>query len=329
MRHEVIENLYDIIDEMTLLLVEHANMGYLDALCAIGENIVNADVLQEVEMEIEIKLFQLGKRLNEVEFDVEEVRKALQLALLKGLKADYIALDALTPDSIALLVGHLIVKLNKHVQNLSIADFTVGTGNLLTAVLNTLGEVPKEIYGVDVDYKMLEVSKMMANMQDYDVSFHHQSSARRMAVPKVDIIIGDLPSSGNADAADLDSQLAQKGCNYLPYLLIENHLNYLNEDGYAIYVINNNFFSQNFAPDLHNILTDKAEIGMLLQLPEGLFKEKINQKSILVLKKPGKEFTKVKEVLVGNFPEFGNIEGFRTMLTKIENWVIINRWARN
>lgn len=329
MRHDVIENLYDIVDEMAMLLVEHASLRYLDALCVASANIMAADVLQAVDTEIEIKLFSLSKQLNETEFDACEVRKALQLALLKGMKADHVSLDHITPDSIALIIGHLISKLIPSSGQLSLADFTSGTGNLLTAVLNTAGGAPTEIYGADVDYQMLELSKMMADMQGYNVQFFHQSSARAMAIPKVDVIIGDLPTEGHVEAADIDSKLAADGCNYLPYLLVENHLNYLADGGYAIYVIGNNFFSQEYAAKFHEILTSSASIGMLLQLPESLFKDSSKQKSIFVIRKNGEGFTKVQEVLVGNFPDFGNIEGFRTMLTKIEKWITINKWMRN
>lgn len=329
MKHEIIENLYDIVDEMAMLLVEHANLSYLEALCAASANIMAADVLQEVDMEIEIKLFSLGKQLNETEFEVEEVRKALQLALLKGMKADHVPLDKITPDSIALIIGHLVAKLVPSLGQLSLADFTSGTGNLLTAVLNTFTEAPAKIYGVDVDYKLLELSKMMADMQDYDVEFFHQSSARAMAIPPVDIIIGDLPTGGHIEAADVNSKLAASGCNYLPYLLVENHLNHLTKGGYACYVIGNDFFSQAHAAKFHEVLTGCAEIGMLLQLPESLFKDVSKQKSILVVRKYGEGLEKVQEVLVGSFPDFGNIEEFRKMLTKLEKWITINKWARS
>ena len=327
MKHDTIENLYDIIDAMAMLLVEHANMRYLEALCAASANIMAADVLQDVDMEVEIKLFSLGKQLNETAFEVEEVRKALQLALLKGMKADHVPLDNITPDSIALIIGHLLSKLVTDLSQLTLADFTCGTGNLLTAILNTFEKSPAEIYGADVDYQMLELSKMMADMQDYDAQFFHQSSARAMAVPQVDIIIGDLPTKGTVEAADIDSKLASVGCNYLPYLLVENHLNYLTESGYAIYIIGNDFFSQEYAAKFHKVLTQSAEIGILLQLPESLFKDSSKQKSIFVVRKHKKGVSKVKEVLVGNFPDFGNIEDFRTMLTKIEKWVTINKWT--
>jgi len=326
MRHDVIENLYDIVDEMAMLLVEHGNLHYLDALCAASANIMAADVLQEVDEEIEIKLFQLGKQLNTTDFEVEEVRKALQLALLKGMKADHVPLDQITPDSIALIIGHLLAKLVTDVSRLTLADFTSGTGNLLTAVLNTFNSPPVAIYGVDIDHQMLELSKMMADMQDYDVQFFHQSSARMMAIPQVDVIIGDLPTEGYAQTADVNSKLALAGCNYLPYLLVENHLNYLADGGYGIYIIGNDFFSQEYASKFHEILTNTAEIGMLLQLPESLFKDSSKQKSIFVIRKHQEGQAHASEVLVGNFPDFSNIEEFRTMLTKLEKWITINKW---
>lgn len=328
MKHEIIEKLYDIIDEMTMLLVEHANLRYLDALAAAGNNIAQADVLQEVEIDIEVKLFALAKEVNEIEFEVEEVRKALQMALLKGMKADNIPLDEMTPDSMALIIAHLIAKLIPSMKNETIADFTVGTGNFLTAVLNALEDTPSKIFGVDSDYKLLELAKMSADMQDYNIQFFHQDSTRLMALPKIDIIIGDLPTTGVVDFVAKDSQLFQKGCKFLPYLLIENHIKYLSDDGFAIYIIGNDFFSQSNAAEFHKVLTDKVEIGMLLQLPESLFKDSNKQKSILVLKNSHPDVKKVKEVLVGNFPNFRNIEEFRTMLTKLENWVTMNSWAK-
>jgi len=329
MNHETIEKLYDITDEMAMILVEHANLRYLDALCAASANIMAMDVLQEVETEIEIKLFVLGKELAETEFAVEEVRKALQLALLKGMKADNVPLDNITPDSIGLLIGHLVGKFFKDFSKLTIADLTCGTGNLLTTTLNTLETTPASIYGADIDYQLLQLAKMMADMQDHDVQFFHQSSARAMAVSPVDVIIGNLPVDGKVEAADKDSKLAQAGCNFLPYLLVENHLNYLTPGGYAIYVIGNDFFSQEHAAKFHEVLTGQTDIGMLLQLPTNLFKDESQQKSIFVVRKHGEGLSKVQEVLVGNFPDFGNIEEFRAMLTKVEKWVKMNEWFGN
>lgn len=326
MNHEIIEKLYDITDEMAMILAQHTNLRYLDALCAASANIMAMDVLQEVDTEIEIKLFALAKELAETEFTAEEVRKSLQLALLKGMKADNIPLDNVTPDSIGLLIGHLVTKFFKDHSQLRFADFTCGTGNLLTTTLNTFQNPPTAIYGVDDDYQMLQLAKMMADMQDYDVQFFHQSSTRTMAIAPVDVVIANLPVDGTVTAADKNSALAQAGCDFLPYLLVENHLHHLAPGGYAIYVISNDFFSQPHAAKFHEVLTSIAQIGMLLQLPATLFKNEAQQKSIFVIRKDAKELPKAKEVLVGSFPDFGNIDEFRAMLTKIEKWVKMNEW---
>jgi site-specific DNA-methyltransferase (adenine-specific) len=68
---------------------------------------------------------------------------------------------------------------------------------------------------------------------------------------------------------------------------------------------------------------------MLLQLPESLFKDRSHPKSILVIRKHKEGVSKAQEVLVGHFPDFGKIEEFRTMLTKLEKWITINKWMRN
>ena len=329
MNHEIIEKLYDIIDEMAMILVENANLRYLDALCAVSENIMAMDILQEVETDVEVKLFGMQKQLVEIEFTTLEIRKALQLALLKGMKADHVPLDNITPDSIGMLVGHLVGKFFKDLSTITIADFTCGTGNLLTTVLNGLESTPAGIYGADDDYQMLQLAKMMTDMQEYDAQLFYQSSARTMAVSEVDVIIGNLPTKGDVTAADKDSALAQAGCNFLPYLLVENHLNYLVPSGYAIYIIGNDFFSQEYAAKFHEVLTATADIGILLQLPENLFKDSARQKSVIVVRKHQAGLPKVKELLVGNFPDFANIEGFRTMLTKVDKWVKINEWQKS
>ena len=329
MFHETVEKLYDTIDSMAMLLVEHANLTYLEALCGVTDNIVSVDVLQAVETEIEIVLYSSVKKIRDINFTAEEIRKAMQLALLKGLKADYIPLDVMTPDGVALIVGYIISKLVTSINRKSVADFVCGTGNLLTAVLGTLQKKPAAIYGADVDYQMLELAKMMAAIQDYEIQFYHQSSAHRMAVPKVDVIIGDLPLETYVDDDEdaTTAKLIADGCNFLPYLLVKNHIDYLTAGGYGIYIIGNDFFSHEYAKKFHEILTCSAQIGMLLQLPTEMFKDSSKQKSVLVIRKHSKDSKNVTEMFIANFPNSGNIREFRKMLTKMEEWIILNKWC--
>ena len=323
-RHDVVEKLFDVIDEMSMILVSNLSWNYLDAICGACQNLVENDILQDVNTDSEVQLFNLCKQVGELEFSREEVRKALQLALLKGLKSKNASLDMMTPDSIAIVIGYLSGKLISDMSDISIGDFSVGTGNLLTAFLNNIEVTSQNLYGVDDNYEMLKLAKMMADMQEYEVQFYHQSSASPMAVPQFELLIGDLPV-GEIDPIGLDLEIANVGCKYLPYLLVENHLRYLAPGGYGIYVIPNDFFSQKFAADFHSVIVKSAHIQMLLQLPESMFKDAGQTKSLFVIQKQGLDVRPVDEVLAVAMPDFSEIEKFREMLTNIDNWIKLNK----
>ena len=143
-------------------------------------------------------------------------------------------------------MGYLISKFVKNFNEVRLGDLTVGTGNLLTAVLNHLGTEPQEIYGVEVNHDLLKIACTLSDMQEYAVQFYQQSSLKPLFIDPLDLIIGDLPEGdlSQEEMNELGLTLAAQGINYLPYLLIENHLNYLKPGGYAFYVIPNDLFSQ-------------------------------------------------------------------------------------
>ena len=84
-------------------------------------------------------------KLEGLEFTQEEIRKALQLAILKGLKSERVTNAVMTPDSIAMILGYLISKFMGDIKQAYMGDLTVGTANLLTAVLNHLGAEPQMV----------------------------------------------------------------------------------------------------------------------------------------------------------------------------------------
>ena len=262
LRPEVIEQLFDLVDETSMVISSELKMSYLHAMCESCKNIMDQCVNQSVNEEVRQALKKQYAELEELEFTQEEIRKALQLAILKGLKAERLTNAVMTPDSIALMVGYLISKFIKNLNGLKMADFTVGTGNFLTAILNQLGVEPEVIYGVDQDHDLLQIAYTLSDMQEHPVHFYQQSSLKSMLIEPLDLIIGDLPTDTlEAESLnDLDLTLVNKGCTYLPYLLIENHLNYLKPGGYAFYVIPNDLFSQSGSSDFHQLLTSKAHI---------------------------------------------------------------------
>ena len=327
LRPEVIEQLFDLVDETSMIISSELKMSYLHAMCDSCKNIMEQSVNESLNEESRQALENQYAILEELEFTQEEIRKALQLAILKGLKAERLTNAVMTPDSIALMVGYLVSKFIRSLNGLKMADLTVGTGNFLTAILNQIGAEPEVVYGVDIDHDLLQIAYTLSDMQEHTVQFYQQSSLKPMLVDPLDLIIGDLPD-GVLDAqsvSELDLTLATKGYDYLPYLLIENHLNYLKPGGYAFYVIPNDLFSHTGSSDFHQLLTSKANIQALLQLPDTMFKNHELGKSLFIIQRNGENIKPIGEVLVAQLPSFNDKERFGQILNRIDYWIKENK----
>lgn len=327
LRPEVIEQLFDLVDETSMIISSELKMSYLHAMCESCQTIMSQEINLSLTQESKEALEKQYEKLEGLEFTQEEIRKALQLAILKGLKSERLTNAIMTPDSIALILGYLISKFVKNFNEARVADLTVGTGNLLTATLNHLGTEPQSIYGVEINQDLLKIACTLCDMQEYAVQFYQQSSLKPLLIDPLDLIIGDLPQGQLAqeEVNELDLILAKQGINYLPYLLIENHLNYLKPGGYGFYIIPNDLFSQPQSQAFHQLLISKANIQALLQLPTTLFKQDELGKSIFIVQKNGEQVQPVGEVLVAQLPNFNDPHQFNKMLTRIENWIKLNK----
>ena len=325
-RADVIETLFDSIDEMSLTLCANLKISYLHAVCQACHNIMSQTVKQSLPLEVIEHLTKQYELIESLEFSQEEVRKALQLAILKGLKAERLTNEVMTPDSIAMIISYLVAKFLGEKTSFKLADLTVGTANLLTAILNQLPTQPTHLYGVDLEHDLLQVAEVMADMQEYSVQFYQQDSIRPLLIDPVDIIVADLPVY-HVEAVANELTLASAGCGYAPYLMIENHLRYLVSGGYGFYIIPNDFFEQLHAKTLHAMLHEEAYIQALLQLPTSLFKNDVQGKSILVIQKKGQDVQPVKEVLLTQLPSFNAPDQLLNVLKQIENWLNENKFV--
>ena len=323
-RAEVIEQLFDVIDETSMILTAELKIAYLHAVCQSCNNIMAQSIEQSLPQDVIETLNGHYESIETLAFSQEEVRKALQLAILKGLKSERLTNEVMTPDSIAMMVSYLISKFMGDETSFKLADLTVGTANLLTAVLNQLEQQPELVYGVDLETDLLQVAHVLADMQEHEVQFYQQDSIRPLLIDPVDVIIGDLPVY-TVEAIANELKLGTAGCAYAPYLMVENHLNYLVAGGYAIYVIPNDFFNQTHAKDLHAMLHREAYIQALLQLPMTMFKDQSQGKSILVLQKKGEQVNPVKEALLTQLPSFNDVNKLAVSLQKIEAWIKLNK----
>ncbi len=303
---EKVELIYDSIVESALVLNKSAKLGFFDGIIATCENIMANDILQDISGDFEEELKAIYTNLNDVDFNPEEIRKALQLSILRAFKEEKMENGAMTPDTISYIFGYIINKFFKNGGILRIFDPLVGTGNLLSCVANALDH-DVSLIGVDNDEFMIKLAKVVCNMQDHDPELYFQDAVMS-SFKDIDVIVSDLPSY---------SGLEEDGLEYFPHLVVNKHLGSVKPDGLMIYLIPFDFFNGEEAALLRKKITDVAHIVGLIELPESMFAWK--NKSILILRKNG-EHTYVDEVLMAKLPSFTNIEQLRGSLIQIDMW---------
>ncbi|WP_216828941.1 class I SAM-dependent methyltransferase [Alkalihalobacterium elongatum] len=316
-----LEKLFVAIDESAELLKEELDITYLEALAEAGENFFQGEVVQELTSATKK---QLEQRLTQIDLETlqkEEVRKALQLAVLKGMKEATQPNHALTPDTVAIFISYLVNKLTSKIDEVTIGDPAVGTGNLLTAVLNGLPKKARS-YGLEADETLLHLAFVSANLQQQEIELYHQDSIRPLGLSPVDVIISDLPVGyyPNDDVAAGYELKAKEGRSFVHHLMIEKSIELTKENGYLVFLIPNFLFESDQAPALNTYLKEKTIILGLLQLPQTMFKNAQHGKSVLLLQKKGTEAVQPRQALLAEMPSFSRQDALADMLKQIDRW---------
>src|SRR5262245_44164313 len=108
------EQLFTLFNETALILQEELDCTYLEALAETGENLFQGSNLQEELSELTVK--RLKKQYEEIhlqKFSNEEIRKAYQLVILKGMKENVQPNHQMTPDTVGMLIGYLVDRFMK------------------------------------------------------------------------------------------------------------------------------------------------------------------------------------------------------------------------
>jgi site-specific DNA-methyltransferase (adenine-specific) len=316
-----VEKVYQALDQMAESLESRENIAYLDALGAAMEYIIDRETELTDQPLVKQQLDKHAAIFDKQGYKKEEVRKGIQLAILKGMKGATQQQHMLTPDTVAMLIGYLTNKLVGKNDNIRLFDPAVGTGNLLTAVLN---QVEKDIqaYGSDVDPTLIQLAVMSANMQERQIEFFHQDSLRPFLLEPVELVVSDLPVGYYPDdvqAAQYELK-AEEGHSYSHHLFIEQSLHYTKEGGYLLFVVPNFLFESDQARSLHAFLQEHAHIVGLLQFPDSMFKNESQAKSVLILQKKGTLTTAPKQALLVQLPSFKNPNAMSNVLKQINDW---------
>ena len=326
MKISPIEQLFTVFNETALVLQEELSCSYLEALAETGENMFQGTILQDELSELTTK--RLKKQYEEIHLDKyskEDIRKAYQLVILKGMKENVQPNHQMTPDTIGLLVGYLLDRFVKQ-STFRLLDPAVGTGNLLTTVLN---HVPKEItsIGVDVDDILIKLAYVNANLQEHPIQLFNQDALEPLFIDPVEAVIADLPVGFYPnDIRAVDYQLkANTGHSYSHHLFIEQSVRHTVPGGYLIFLVPSGLFESEQAAQLHEFLKEHVIIQGLLQLPETMFKNKSAAKNIFILQKKGEGIQPPKQAMLVNLPSLSKQYEMDRILSQIEKWFQENK----
>jgi site-specific DNA-methyltransferase (adenine-specific) len=321
-----VEQLFTLFNETALVLQEELSCTYLEALAETGENLFHGSVLQDELSEITEK--RLKKQYMEVNlgsFTKEEIRKAYQLVILKGMKESVQPNHQMTPDSVGMLLSYLVDKFMQQ-PSFRLLDPVIGTGNLVTTVLNQLQKNVQSV-GIEIDDLLIKLAYVNANLQEHPIELFNQDSLEPLFIDPVDAVIADLPIGFYPnDVRASDYQLkAEEGHSYAHHLLMEQSVKHTKQGGYLFFIIPNGLFESEQAHQLREYFKEEVIIQGVLQLPVSMFNNKNAAKSILILQKKGEGIVAPKQALLVNLPSLSSVVEMDNILKNIDKWFQDNK----
>lgn len=321
---QTVETLFSIFDSSAVVLRKELDVTYLEALVETGDNLFEGAILQEELSELAIeRLNREYSTFNEETYKGEEIRKAFQLAILKGMKEGVQANHEMTPDAVGMFMSYLFHKFMQGQNEITVLDPAIGTGNLMTTVFNSAKEgLIMSGFGVEVDEVLIKLALVNANLQKHAIEFFHQDGLAPLYIDPVDAVVSDLPVGyyPNEIGASEYKLKADEGMSYAHHLFIEQSVKHTKEGGYLFFLVPNFIFESDQAPKLHAFIKETCFIQGLLQLPVSMFKNEKNAKSIFVLQKKGANVTMPKQALLVELPKFSNMKAMEDIMDQLNTW---------
>lgn len=315
------ETFFLSLNTVTETIQNEKNITYLEALINSGELIFQGQVDKELSEVGQKKIASLISQLDLSLFSKEEIRKVFQLAILKGMKEATQPNHAMTPDAVCLFISYLVNIVTESSEQFRILDPAIGSGNLLTAILNNSNKIISS-YGIEPDETLLQLAYVSANLQEQNLELFHQDSLQDILVDPVDLVVADLPIGHypNEEIAAKYQLKSKEGMSLTHHLMIEQSINYTKQGGFLLFIIPNFMFETKEAKDLHAFIKEHTYIYSLLQLPKSMFKDEKHGKSIFIVRKKGNGVVGPSQALLAELPSFSNKQALTEMLQSISKW---------
>ncbi|MFS1663934.1 class I SAM-dependent methyltransferase [Streptococcus sp. zg-JUN1979] len=311
MNFETIEKAYELLLENVQRIQSQLQTNSYDALIEQNAYYVSGNqTLPEVMAN--------NEALKALHLSAEEWRRTFQFLLLKTLQTEHLqANHQLTPDSIGFLILYLLEQLTP-ADSIDVLEIGSGTGNLAHTLLNNSRKTLNYM-GIEVDDLLIDLSASIADVIESQAQFVQEDAVRPQLMKESDVIVSDLPIGyyPNDEIAKRYRVASPTGHTYAHHLLMEQSLKYLKDDGIAIFLAPTSLLNSPQSPLLKEWLKGYASMIAVIALPETLFGQEENAKSLFILKKQAQE---TSETFVYQLGDLQNRQEMTAFITAFQNW---------
>ncbi|MGV3011695.1 class I SAM-dependent methyltransferase [Streptococcus thoraltensis] len=311
MNFEKIESAYQLILENIQLIENEIKTNIYDALIEQNAFYLGADNAPE-------KVEENNQTLKALGLTKEEWRRAYQFVFIKASQTEQLqANHQFTPDAIGFLVLYLLENLTSQ-EHLDVIEIGSGTGNLAQTLLNN-SDRELDYLGLELDDLLIDLSASIAEVMGSSVSFVQEDAVRPQILKESDLIISDLPVGyyPNDTIAKRYQVAAANEHTYAHHLLMEQSLKYLKKDGLAILLAPINLLTSGQSDLLKKWLSGYADILAVITLPETMFGNPANAKSLFVLQKQAEN---KPETFVYHLSDIQNPEVLQDFMENLKIW---------
>ncbi|GAA0364055.1 class I SAM-dependent methyltransferase [Alkalibacterium iburiense] len=324
-----IELFFNTLNDSAKLIQADLDSTYIEALIETGENLIDGGNVHVEEGKPNPgtvdKLKNIYAAFDLSTLSMKERKQAIQFILIQASKEDNLQPNHQpTPDAIGVLLSHLIALFKESRSSIHLADFSVGTGNLLYTIYTTLYAENNQVKltGIDNDDLLLSLASTLSALLEIPIELMLQDAIQSLLVDPVDILVSDLPVGYYPrELKQTDYETAFKeGYSYSHFLLIEQGLNYLKEGGYSFFLLPTRTFESEEVKELLSFVQKVGHVQAVIHLPTEWFKNEQSKKSLFVVQKKGEDSKQAKEVLIANAPAINDKEAFNTFIVDVKNW---------
>ena len=279
MDFEKIEQAYTYLLENVQIIQNDLATSFYDALIEqMGIYLDGQTALEQVK-----KNNQALKRLA---LRKEEWLRTYQFLLMKAAQTEPLqANHQFTPDA----VGHLMIFIIEQLfpaESVSLLELGSGMGILGASFLTSMNK-KVDYLGIELDDLLIDMAASMAEVMNLQMGFVQGDAVRPQVLKESDIIVSNLPVGYYPDdqTASRYQVAAKDEHTYAHHLLMEQSLKYLKTGGYAIFLAPTALLTSPQSELLKSWLTEQAQLVAIIALPDDLFAQGAQSKTIFVLQK--------------------------------------------